>query len=61
VGNKISDEPNDEILTIKELAAYLKMAGNTIYRFVSKGKTSKFKVGSISSRSDQIGASLNLK
>lgn len=42
----MNDEPNDEILTIKELAAYLKMVEKTIYRFVSEGKIPGFKVGS---------------
>ena len=42
----MNDGPNDEILTIKELAAYLKMAKKTICRFVSEGKIPWFKVGS---------------
>jgi len=44
--NAMNDKSNDEILTIKELAAYLKMAEKTIYRFVSEGKIPGFKVGS---------------
>ena len=35
----------DEILTIKELAAYLKIAEKTAYRFASEGKLPGFKVG----------------
>ena len=37
---------NDEILTIKELAEYLKIAEKTVYRFASEGKVPGFKVGS---------------
>lgn len=37
---------NDEILTIKELAAYLKIAEKTAYRFVCEGKLPGFRVGS---------------
>ncbi len=35
----------DEILTIKELASYLKIADKTAYRFVSEGRIPGFKVG----------------
>jgi len=35
----------DEILTIKELASYLKIAEKTAYRFVSEGRIPGFKVG----------------
>ncbi|MFT6300565.1 MAG: excisionase family DNA binding protein [Saprospiraceae bacterium] len=35
----------DEILTIKELARYLKIAEKTAYRFVSEGRIPGFKVG----------------
>lgn len=35
----------DEILTIRELASYLKIAEKTAYRFVSEGKIPGFKVG----------------
>lgn len=38
--------PDDEILTIKELADYLKIAEKTAYRFVAEGKIPAFKVGS---------------
>ena len=34
-----------DILTIKELAAYLKMAEKTLYRLASKGEVPGFKVG----------------
>lgn len=37
--------PDDEIFTIKELAAYLKIAEKTAYRFVAEGKIPGFKVG----------------
>lgn len=36
---------NDEIITIKELAEYLKIAEKTAYRFASEGKVPSFKVG----------------
>lgn len=36
---------NNEILTVKELAAYLKIAEKTAYRFASDGKIPGFKVG----------------
>lgn len=36
----------DEIMTVKELSDYLKIAENTAYRFASEGKVPGFKVGS---------------
>lgn len=36
---------NDEILTLKELAAYLKLTEKTAYRLASEGKLPGFKVG----------------
>ena len=36
---------NDEIFTIKEVAAYLKLAEKTAYRLASEGKLPGFKVG----------------
>lgn len=36
---------NDEILTVKDLAAYLKIAEKTAYRFASDGLIPGFKVG----------------
>ena len=36
---------DNEILTIKELASYLKIADKTAYRFVSEGRIPGFKVG----------------
>lgn len=38
--------PYDDILTMKELATYLKIAEKTAYRFASEGKVPGFKVGS---------------
>ncbi|MEZ9570806.1 helix-turn-helix domain-containing protein [Vibrio splendidus] len=35
----------DQILTLKEVAAYLKLAEKTAYRLVSEGKLPGFKVG----------------
>lgn len=36
---------NDEILTIKEVADYLKVNERTIYRLANKGEIPAFKVG----------------
>ncbi len=38
--------PNDNMMTVKELANYLKIAEKTAYRFASEGKVPGFKVGS---------------
>lgn len=38
--------PNDDILTVKELAEYLKIAEKTAYRIASEAKVPGFKVGS---------------
>lgn len=35
----------DEILTLKELAAYLKLAEKTAYKLAAEGKLPGFKVG----------------
>ncbi|EJL6725687.1 helix-turn-helix domain-containing protein [Vibrio sp. B513a] len=35
----------DQILTLKEMAAYLKLAEKTAYRLASEGKLPGFKVG----------------
>ncbi|PSU75394.1 methylation-associated defense system helix-turn-helix domain-containing protein MAD1 [Photobacterium phosphoreum] len=35
----------DDILTLKEVAAYLKLAEKTAYRLASEGKLPGFKVG----------------
>ena len=37
---------DDEIMTVKELAEYLKIAEKTAYRFAAEGKIPGFKVGS---------------
>ena len=37
---------DDEVMTVKELAVYLKIAEKTAYRFASEGKVPGFKVGS---------------
>ena len=37
---------DDEIINVKELAEYLKIAEKTAYRFVAEGKIPGFKVGS---------------
>ena len=37
--------PNDDIMTVKELADYFKIAEKTAYRFASEGKVPGFKVG----------------
>ena len=36
---------NDEILTLKEVAEYLKLADKTAYRLAAEGKLPGFKVG----------------
>lgn len=36
---------NNQILTLKEVAAYLKLAEKTAYRLTSEGKLPGFKVG----------------
>jgi excisionase family DNA binding protein len=36
---------NDQILTLKEVSSYLKLAEKTAYRLVSEGKLPGFKVG----------------
>lgn len=40
----MSDQP-DEILTIEEVAAYLKAGKRTVYRLASSGKIPAFKLG----------------
>ena len=37
---------NDQIMIVRELAEYLKIAEKTAYRFASEGKVPAFKVGS---------------
>ncbi len=39
------DQHNDEILTLKEVAEYLKLAEKTAYRLAAEGKLPGFKVG----------------
>ncbi|MCG7931804.1 MAG: helix-turn-helix domain-containing protein [Candidatus Thiodiazotropha lotti] len=36
---------NDQILTLKEVAAYLKLAEKTAYKLAAEGKLPGFKVG----------------
>ena len=38
--------PSDDIMTVKELADFLRIAEKTAYRFASEGKVPGFKVGS---------------
>lgn len=35
--------PNDDLMNVKELADYLKIAEKTAYRFASEGKVPSFK------------------
>lgn len=42
--NQMSDFP-DEILTIDEVAAYLKTSKRTVYRLAASGKLPAFKLG----------------
>ena len=41
----VGDVMTDEILTLKEVAAYLKLAEKTAYRLAAEGKLPGFKVG----------------
>lgn len=36
---------NDDMMTIKEVSEYLKLAGKTAYRLAAQGKIPGFKVG----------------
>lgn len=44
MGDQMSDQ-TDEILTIDEVAAYLKAGKRTVYRLASSGKIPAFKLG----------------
>lgn len=44
MGEPMSDRP-DEILTIDEVAAYLKAGKRTVYRLAAEGKLPAFKLG----------------
>ena len=44
MGYLMSDQP-DEILTIDEVAAYLKAGKRTVYRLAASGKLPAFKLG----------------
>ena len=44
MGKPMSDQP-DEILTIDEVAAYLKAGKRTVYRLASSGSIPAFKLG----------------
>jgi len=44
MGDQMSDQP-DEILTIDEVATYLKAGKRTVYRLASSGKIPAFKLG----------------
>lgn len=44
MGKQMSDQP-DEILTIDEVAAYLKAGKRTVYRLAVSGKLPAFKLG----------------
>ena len=44
MGEAMSDQPN-EILTIDEVAAYLKAGKRTVYRLAANGKLPAFKLG----------------
>ena len=39
------DEKSDDVLTIKELAAYLKIPKSTLYKLVREGKIPSQKIG----------------
>lgn len=42
---KTANEMTDQILTLKEVAAYLKLADKTAYKLAADGKLPGFKVG----------------
>ena len=42
---KTANEITDQILTLKEVAAYLKLADKTAYKLAADGKLPGFKVG----------------
>lgn len=42
---EMKDAMNDQILTLKEAAAYLKLAEKTAYKLAAAGKLPGFKVG----------------
>ena len=44
IGKPMSEQP-DEILTIDEVAAYLKASKRTVYRLAANGKLPAFKLG----------------
>jgi excisionase family DNA binding protein len=44
-GIKVGKDMSDEILTLKEVAKYLKLAEKTAYRLAAEGKLPGFKVG----------------
>lgn len=44
MGDQMSDQP-DEILTLDEVATYLKAGKRTVYRLASSGKIPAFKLG----------------
>lgn len=44
MGKQMSDQP-DEILTIDEVAAYLKAGKRTVYRLAANGRIPAFKLG----------------
>jgi len=39
------DNPKSEMMTLRELAAFLKMSEKTLYRLAAEGKVPGFKVG----------------
>ena len=44
-GIQVKEAMTDEILTLKEVAKYLKLAEKTAYRLAAEGKLPGFKVG----------------
>lgn len=41
----MSHRPESEIMTIREVAAYLRLAEKSVYRYAAEGKIPGFKVG----------------
>lgn len=44
-GTGVADLPNDDVLTVSEVAAYLKVNERTVYRLASAKRLPGFKVG----------------
>ena len=52
---------NDEIMTLKEVAEYLKLAEKTAYRLAAEGKLPGFKAGGVRRQNLMDRSSRNLR